>query len=260
MDGNTYIDFLRKSRNDLKSDNEALIVRNIISSLGSIYTVKVEDLARDSYLSKTTIIRLLKRFGFESYTDFRENLSRDFQSLIIPEPVARVTTKGSLSEEHIVKVIGSHKRKLAYFYQHFDDSSVRIIVAKMMKSRTVTIVGDYRTLEIFHLLMLTLNMYGKPCYIFKQSDILKKHLKSRNKSDLILYVESDDFEVYEYFKINNEVEKIIIGGKYSLPLEGKGSFFPLIEDKDFRELQLQFIGLTIVYYVSLWKREEEHGE
>lgn len=260
MDSNTYIDFLRKSRNQLKSDNEVLIVRNIISNLGSIYTVKVEDLARDSYLSKTTIIRLLKRFGFESYTDFRESLSRDYQRLVIPEPVARVTAKGSLEEEHIAAVLESHMNKITDYYQHFDDSQVRIIVDKMMRARSVTIIGDYRSLEIFHLLMLTLNMYGKPCYIFKQPDILKIHLKSRTQSDLCVYLEGDTFDSSEYLGINNGVDKIFIGCKSSSFKAGEDAFFPLIKDESFREQQLQFVGLTIVFYVSLWKREQEHGE
>lgn len=258
MTPNQYRRFIAKTSNDLLSNNEVLIVKHIIENLDSIYSVKTEAIAQQAYISKTTVARLVKRLGFESYTDFRESISTDYQKLIAPEPAQRQLQQLPFDQETIDQTINQYQSYLTDFATKFDLATLDSLIEMLMNHRSVTIIGDYQAMEILNLLCLTLNMYHIPCYIFKQEKILIKHLASRTQSDLVLLIDNIQNHRHKWLTYSSGATIALITTIASKQSGEDISDFKLITNEDNFNLELLFLGMVIVYHITAWQRSNNN--
>lgn len=248
---NYYIDFLEKTRNDLQSDGEVMIVKRVIENIADIFVLNIETLAQISYSSPTTIIRFVKRLGFKSYTDFRQKLSSSYQQFIISEPERRYTFLNDFTETNIEYFYNMSIEALKKTYENIDLNYLNKIVDKLINASSVVIIGNCYSMEIFYLLQITLNMYNIPCFIFKQNKILKDYLTMIDDKSIILYIDTPHF-FKENFVCNDSIETIDL----------KTVKFNDLDDLECYRifLSLQFIEEIIVYFVSNRLVGKSHGK
>lgn len=192
---NTFITFLEKASNDLQSDNEVMIVKGIIDNMETIYSLNIERLAEISFSSPTTIIRFVQRLGFKSYTDFRERMSSSFQKLQVPSMVNRYTEYLDYTINDIEEIYLRHIQVLDDTYSNFDKDSLIKVIDLISNSNGVLITGDYHSMEIFYLFMITLQMYGIPCYMLKQEKILNEFLNLHIENIIKLDIDANNYQI-----------------------------------------------------------------
>lgn len=69
------MELLERLKNDkLLNDNENYIIEYIIEHIDEIPHISSRELGRRTYTSSTSVIRLIKKLGFENYNDFKLNI------------------------------------------------------------------------------------------------------------------------------------------------------------------------------------------
>jgi len=262
MEINYYNDFILKTSNDLQSDNEIVITQKIIKNINHIFSLSLTELSTQSYSSPATIIRFIKRLGFESYTDFRQKVSSSYIQSIPNEVANRGKSKRSLNILKVKKFYEEKVHCLESTYNHLNISALKDLANQLVQARSVTLLGDYHSLEIFYLLSITLNMYNIPCYIFKQKEVLLEHLHTRKEGDLVLHTLSNMANQHPYI-FNNKVAKnvlIKVSNKFFDYEHYYDKVYKVVDNEEDEYLSLQLIGNIIVYFISAEILGESNGQ
>lgn len=59
---------------ELERDTRYEVISFLLSQLGKLDQLSMSDVARETYVSKSTVSRLVRRFGFESYDEFLDEM------------------------------------------------------------------------------------------------------------------------------------------------------------------------------------------
>ena len=59
---------------ELERDTRYEVISFLLSQLGKLDQLSMSDVARETYVSKSTVSRLVRRFDFESYDEFLDEM------------------------------------------------------------------------------------------------------------------------------------------------------------------------------------------
>jgi DNA-binding MurR/RpiR family transcriptional regulator len=69
-------DLLAYYNTECERDSNYAVIEYLLEHVRELNALSMGDVARHAYVSKSTVSRLIRRFGFESYNDFLENANR----------------------------------------------------------------------------------------------------------------------------------------------------------------------------------------
>ena len=179
---NHYVNFIQSCNNQLYDPSEILIVQKVIENIDHLYNLNLSELAAMSFTSPSSISRFLKKIGYSSYSDFKEKVSIDY-ALYKPHTYSKSIDLDTLIQDTI--------NDLDKANASIDLPRLRQLCKLILTSASVTLVGDYHSLEVFRVLYFTILMLGIPCFIFKRREHLIDHVKLLNSQDLIIYIHND---------------------------------------------------------------------
>ena len=61
---------------ECERDSNSAVIEYLLEHVRELNVMSMGDVARNAFVSKSTVSRLIRRFGFESYNDFLENADR----------------------------------------------------------------------------------------------------------------------------------------------------------------------------------------
>ena len=125
------------------TNNEKVIADYILEHLEEINFLSAENLAKKSFTSKASVIRLCKKLRVDGYRDFQRQVERELnemykiQSLLTKEPVNSTT-----SYEEIISIIPTlYERVIGDTRLNLDTVVMKKIIEKLKKTKKIEIYG-----------------------------------------------------------------------------------------------------------------------
>lgn len=144
------------------TNNEKIIADYILSNLEKIHSFSAETLAKNSYTSKASVIRLCKKLNINGYREFQRQIDKEINEmnkiykLLTSEPVNNKTTYDEIIEiipTLYEKVIGDTKLNL-------DKEKMKKIILKLKKTKKIEIYGVGISYTIAKLAAFKFNTLG----------------------------------------------------------------------------------------------------
>ena len=125
------------------TNSEMIIADFILKNLNEIQFLSAENLARKSFTSKASVIRLCKKLNVGGYRDLQRQVDRELnemykiQGLLSEEPVSAKT-----SYEEIISIIPTlYERVIGDTRLNLDPVVMKKIIGKLKKTRKIEIYG-----------------------------------------------------------------------------------------------------------------------
>ena len=125
------------------TNSEMIIADFILKNLNEIQSLSAENLARKSFTSKASVIRLCKKLNVDGYRDLQRQVDRELnemykiQGLLSEEPVSAKT-----SYEEIISIIPTlYERVIGDTRLNLDPVVMKKIIGKLKKTRKIEIYG-----------------------------------------------------------------------------------------------------------------------
>ena len=125
------------------TNNEKIIADYILGNLNEVQSLSAESLAKKSFTSKASVIRLCRKLNIDGYRAFQRQLERELnemykiQGLLGKEPVSART-----SYEEIVSVIPTlYERVIGDTRLNLDPATMKKIIRRLKEARKIEIYG-----------------------------------------------------------------------------------------------------------------------
>ena len=125
------------------TNSEMIIADFILKNLNEIQSLSAENLARKSFTSKASVIRLCKKLNVDGYRNLQRQVDRELnemykiQGLLSEEPVSAKT-----SYEEIISIIPTlYERVIGDTRLNLDPVVMKKIIGKLKKTRKIEIYG-----------------------------------------------------------------------------------------------------------------------
>ena len=130
------------------TNSEMIIADFILKNLNEIQSLSAENLARKSFTSKASVIRLCKKLNVDGYRNLQRQVDRELnemykiQGLLSEEPVSAKT-----SYEEIISIIPTlYERVIGDTRLNLDPVVMKKIIGKLKKTRKIEIYGVGHTI------------------------------------------------------------------------------------------------------------------
>ena len=125
------------------TNNEKVISDYILENLNELSLLSAENLAKKSFTSKASVVRLCKKLKVKGYRDFQRKIEKELtemykiQGLLSKEPVNTLT-----SYEEIVSIIPTlYERVIGDTKFNLNPEVMKKIIEKLKKSKKIEIYG-----------------------------------------------------------------------------------------------------------------------
>lgn len=144
------------------TNNEKIIADYILLNLEKIHSFSAENLAKNSYTSKASVIRLCKKLNINGYREFQRQIDKEINEmnkiykLLTSEPVNNKTTY-----EEIVDIIPTlYEKVIGDTKLNLDKEKMKKIILKLKKSKKIEIYGVGISYTIAKLTAFKFNTLG----------------------------------------------------------------------------------------------------
>lgn len=195
------VNVIRYCNMQISNSTEYAISKAIIDASEKTGAISLKELAEEASVSQTSVSRFVKKIGFPSFANFREGFRHGLTSLHMGRSLQHETEYGNLNAEEIArKVYGNALNNMGHSLKNLDLKKMTQIAESLHTAKSVTIIGNSRSIHSFEGLQLDLVGAGVPAYLFQNEDVQKSHSLSMTDGDVILYINTHEDWMPEYDK------------------------------------------------------------
>ncbi|MBO1306216.1 MurR/RpiR family transcriptional regulator [Enterococcus sp. 669A] len=167
------------------------ITKNI-SEIPNLSIVKLSELAN---VSTSTIVRTMKKKGYEGFTSFKHHLKDQSNSTINFSKVEKV-------DEEIRRSIMKNEQEVIRTINMLDTGVIEDAIQKIESSQRIILFARAFSELIAEEMKIKFQLAGKYCELHTDPNIIKTMSTRLNKSDTVIFV-----------SLNGETEELVIAAK-----------------------------------------------
>lgn len=237
---------------------EKVLADYILENMEHFGNPTVMELAGASYTSKSAVLRLCRKMGFVSYSEFKESLKQEIQSMIhfnlllSKEPFHEKTTQ----KEIIDKLPILYDKIVGDMHSVIDPRSIHRIVQRISAAGRVDIYGSGITHTLASTAAFKLASLGINCSA--QSGLNEHYVvlsaNQRNQVSILFSLTGGNQSIVktaEYLK-RNKIYTVGIGGDYYKTLKGLCSeYICFPQNQDLLGMEVLFPVIACNYVIDI---------
>lgn len=241
------------------STSERYLIDYIKKHLDEIPAVSIVKLSEDANVSTATIVRTMKKLGYEGFTSFKHHL-KDEES---QNPKFAIVDQ---VDKDIRNAILKNEQEVQKTIQMLDSGTIEDAIQKIRSAQKVTIFARGFSELIAKEMMIKLQLLGKNCEMHDDPNIIRLISKKIHSNDLALFISlnSETKELVEAAENcqKNGISTITLTANQDGPLaqlseilfvgyKSAGSYFPDYEVRSRLPIQIMARILLDAYAVRI---------
>lgn len=190
---------------------EKKIYQYLLTNQDTINDLSITQLSGEIYVSSAAIIKLLKKFSFSGYTEFKYFLKE--------KTLVDLTTNETKKQLHL-KLIEKNKFEFDKTIDNLDFRKIDRLVNDIKSANNISIFSRGFTHYIAEEFAIKLNMFGNNCITISDPELMKKLVMRKSTNDLIIIfsLSGNTKELIEVAqKLSTQLKLIVITtNKYGL--------------------------------------------
>lgn len=171
--------FISKCNNLEIGSNDELIVKVIFRHLNSIHDLSIESISQESTISKAVVSRFFRKYGFDSFADFKYAFDKFFMGVQIRNDM-KVIKQTPLEKYQRAQ------KNLEDTYSSLDIKKLEKISKMILNSKEVVFIGDNHELCTFYTLQLDLMVKNIPAFLYNVNEVTSQTIKSLPENSTII--------------------------------------------------------------------------
>ncbi len=171
----------------------------------------IRELANDIYVSASTIIKFLKKIGYNGYLEYKYDLLRNDQPVIINPNQKNVNQIESLDITQI-------KNNLDY-------PLLKKVVDKMRDSKMIYVFAVGVERFIAQEFTAKLQLLNVNCYYTNDIYDMRNLLKNEDNKKIVFYISNLENDLLEISNLNTKIESVLITSQHKSPFMTKNNFY-----------------------------------
>ncbi|PTM59524.1 MurR/RpiR family transcriptional regulator [Desmospora activa] len=163
------------------SDTERHLLDYIVANIERIPRLSIVTLSEEAAVSTATIVRLMKKIGYEGYTEFkhhvRENL-KERQSVTITADI----------DTQIKEAVHKNEQEVVRTIQMIDIRTVEEAIRQLRKAEKIYVFARGFSEMIATEMTVKLQLLGKNCEIHNDPNIIKVKARKLAEGDLVVFI------------------------------------------------------------------------
>lgn len=182
--------FLEYCNSNLSNTNEYNIARVLLKHIHELDAYSLDDISEEANISTASVSRLIKKMGFASYQEFRNDLIAFKHDVMIAREVTCTRRFFTKTNHQIVEnLYDDAMNNLQQTMLGINMDQLDKIVKMLKESKSVTFVGDEHALSIFYMLQIDLVINDIPAYLFKQKDVMQAHSSFLEEGTTVVFLD-----------------------------------------------------------------------
>lgn len=173
------------------SESEKYLLEYITNHLNEISTMSIVKLSENASVSTATIVRLMKKIGYEGYTSFKYSLKEKHN-------FSDETNEMEDIGNEISQAIQKNELEVSKTIQLQSIGQIEDAVQKMYNAEKIYIFGRGFSEMIAKEMTIKLQLMGKNCEIHDDPNIIRNKSKSLKENDLAIFI-----------SLNGETEELV---------------------------------------------------
>ncbi|MET1249931.1 MurR/RpiR family transcriptional regulator [Sporolactobacillus sp. STCC-11] len=166
---------------DTLSDSEKFLLHYIQDHLNEMPKISIVRLSENANVSTATIVRTMKKLGYEGFTSFKIRLKDEHQlapEFSVVEKVDKKIKEAMLkNEQEVTKTI-----------QMLDSGTIEDVLQKIIYSRKIVLFARGFSELIAKEMTVKFQLTGKYCEMHDDPNIIKTISKRIEKQDLVIFI------------------------------------------------------------------------
>lgn len=231
---------------DTLSDSEKFLLRYVQDHLSDMPKISIVRLSENANVSTATIVRTMKKLGYEGFTSFKIRLKDEHR--LAPEfsVIEKVDNK-------IKEAILKNEQEVTKTIQMLDRGTIEDVLQKIIYSRKIVLFARGFSELIAKEMAVKFQLTGKYCEMHDDPNIIKTISKRIEKQDVVIFISLNGYtnelvEAAENCKANG-ISTITLTANRESPLyalselalvgyKSKVSYFPDYEVRSRLPLQV----------------------
>ncbi|AEB06230.1 transcriptional regulator, RpiR family [Coriobacterium glomerans PW2] len=175
------------------TDAEKTVAAFIVKNSDTVCSMPIQDLARRTHASTTTVLRLCKKIGFHGFKELKARLALDYRSRLVRKSDVNINLPFDEFDSEIEiasKIAGLTNDTVASCLQRFDKEAIRTAVSRLSSASSIVAIGvsdSFIRLIDFQNKMLKINVYVKITYQQPDQAYLCTHAHEEDVALLVSY-------------------------------------------------------------------------
>ena len=215
--------------------NDQSIIRVLFghatATSGAGRIASLEQLASEAHISQASASRFIRKVGYASFADFRENYAREFDELARRREAAhaRFMQDGpvdTIAERIYQQSLANVRATMA----NLDQDLLSKAVGALCRARSVLILGDDHVLSDLYTFQLDLLSFGVRTYLHKNVEAQQMQAHALEAGDALLFASvSRDFVTPEQWQMLRHAHDTADVLTVCLCQDGEGELAPLAD-------------------------------
>ncbi|MGG5318706.1 MurR/RpiR family transcriptional regulator [Enterococcus sp. AZ072] len=177
------------------SEAEAYLWKYITKHMNDIPNLSIVKLSELANVSTSTIVRTMKKKGYEGFTSFKHHLKEQASSTINFAKVDRV-------DEEIRRSILKNEQEVVRTINMLDTGIIEDAIQKIGSSQRIILFARAFSELIAEEMKIKFQLAGKYCELHTDPNIIKTMSTRLSKSDTVIFV-----------SLNGETEELVVAAK-----------------------------------------------
>lgn len=190
--------FISYCNQQLPGSSDYNIAHAVFHHVGNLLNLSLESLASESHLSKASISRFFHRCGFETFSDFKNQL-QTFLFLRSRQKLQKQLTAyhGKSNEAIIRQLYGTAMQNMSETVENMNFTNLRLVLEQLRRAKTIYIIGDTRDIYCFYSLQMDLMCIGKEVYLYNIDNISPSTIPQLDEHTAIVLLSVNPAWYYE---------------------------------------------------------------
>lgn len=175
------------------SDSEAYLWQYINDNIEKIPKLSIVKLSELANVSTATIVRTMKKKGYEGYTAFKHTLSLTNQNELLSMDIA---------DANIKKAIYKNKTEAINTISNLNSDVIEDTIQTIKNAKRIFIFARGFSVWIARELCIKLQLVEKYCEVHDDPNIIKRRSQSIKKEDIVIFI-----------SLNGETEELVVAAK-----------------------------------------------
>ncbi len=189
------------------SDTEAYLWNYIHKNINQIPNLSIVKLSEMANVSTTTIVRAMKKKGYEGYTSFKHHLKEQANSTINFSVVEKV-------DSEIKQSILKNEQEVIRTINRLDTGVIEDAIQKIRSSHRIIIFARAFSEFIGEEMKVKFQLAGKYCELHTDPSIIKIISSRLDKTDMVIFVslngETQELVIAAENCYNNDISTLVI--------------------------------------------------
>ncbi|MBD1380534.1 MurR/RpiR family transcriptional regulator [Metabacillus arenae] len=163
------------------SESERYLLEYIHQHLEEIATMSIVTLSERATVSTATIVRLMKKIGYNGYTSFKYRLKQDKQMIDYEDQLGNI-------DEDIKQAIKKNEEEVLKTIQLQSIGQIEDAVQKIHDAEKIYIFGRGFSEMIAKEMMVKLQVMGKTCENHDDPNIIRIKSRKMEKNELAIFI------------------------------------------------------------------------